>query len=36
MPEERDAKKICKWELTASRPAGLPKIKWMDNVMKDI
>jgi hypothetical protein len=28
--------KKCKWELIASRPVGRPKIRWMDNVMKDI
>jgi hypothetical protein len=36
MPEDRDVKKIKKWKLIASRPVGLPKIRWMDNVMKDI
>jgi hypothetical protein len=24
------------WKLIASRPIGRPKIRWMDNVMKDI
>jgi hypothetical protein len=33
MPEERDVKTI---KLIASRPVGQPKIRWMDNVMKDI
>jgi hypothetical protein len=28
--------KIFKWKLIASRPVGHPKIRWMDNVMKDI
>jgi hypothetical protein len=36
MPEDRDAKKIYKWKLIASRPVGQPKIRRMDNVMKDI
>jgi hypothetical protein len=36
MPEERDVKEMCKWKLIASRPVGRPKIRWMDNVMKDI
>jgi hypothetical protein len=34
MPDERDVKKRFKWKLIASRPAGRPKIRWMDNVMK--
>jgi hypothetical protein len=36
MSEERGVKKIYKWRLIASRPVGRPKIRWMDNVMKDI
>jgi hypothetical protein len=36
MPEERDVKNIYKWKLIASRPVGRLKIRWMDNVMKDI
>jgi hypothetical protein len=36
MPEERDVKKIYKWKLIASTPFGCPRIRWMDNVMKDI
>jgi hypothetical protein len=36
MPEGRDVKKVCKWKLIASRPAGRAKIRWMDNVLKDI
>jgi hypothetical protein len=36
MPEERDVKKICTWKLIASSPVGCLKIRWMDNVMKDI
>jgi hypothetical protein len=36
IPEERDVKKIYKWKLIASRPAGCLTIRWMDNVMKDI
>jgi hypothetical protein len=36
MPEEGDVKKIYKWKLIASRPIGHPKIRWVDNVMKDI
>jgi hypothetical protein len=36
MSEERDVKKVYKWKLIASRPVGRPKIRWMDNVMKDI
>jgi hypothetical protein len=36
IPEERDVKKIYKWKLIAPRPIGRPKIRWMDNVMKDI
>jgi hypothetical protein len=34
--EERDVKKIYKWKLIASRPVAHPKIRWMDNVLKDI
>jgi hypothetical protein len=34
--EERDVKKICKYQLIASKPVGRPKIRWMDNVMKGI
>jgi hypothetical protein len=33
MPEQRDVKTI---KLIASRPVGHPRIRWMDNVMKDI
>jgi hypothetical protein len=33
MPEERDVKTA---KLIASRPVGHPRIRWMDNVMKDI
>jgi hypothetical protein len=29
-------KKIYKWKLIASRPVSGPKIRWMDNVVKDI
>jgi hypothetical protein len=36
VPEKRDIAKIDKWKLIASRPVGRPKIRWMDNVMKDI
>jgi hypothetical protein len=36
MPMERDIKKICKWKVIASRPVGCPKIRWVDNIMKDI
>jgi hypothetical protein len=36
MPEERDIKKIYEWKLIASRPVGRSRIRWMDNVMKDI
>jgi hypothetical protein len=36
MPEEKDVKKIYTRKLIASRPVGRPKIRWMDNVMKDI
>jgi hypothetical protein len=36
MPEERDVKKIYKWQLITSRSIGGPKIRWMDNVMQDI
>jgi hypothetical protein len=36
MPEERDIKKIYIWKLIASGLVGCPKIRWMDNVMKDI
>jgi hypothetical protein len=36
MPEERHVKKICKWKLIASRPAGHPKARWMDNIMTEI
>jgi hypothetical protein len=34
--EERDVKKIYKLKLIASRPVGSPKIRRMDNVMRDI
>jgi hypothetical protein len=36
MSEERDIEKIYKWQLIASGPDRWPKMKWMDNVMKDI
>jgi hypothetical protein len=36
IPEERDLKTIYKWRLIASRPVGHPKIRWKDNVMKEI
>jgi hypothetical protein len=36
MPGERDVKKIYKLKLIGSRLVGRPKIRWMDNVMKDI
>jgi hypothetical protein len=36
MPEERDVTKIYKWKLIALRPVGLPKIRWVGNVIKDI
>jgi hypothetical protein len=36
MTEERDVKKIYNWKLIASRPVGRPKIRWKNNVMKDI
>jgi hypothetical protein len=36
MPEEIDVKEIYKWKLIAARPIGLPKIRRMDYVMKDI
>jgi hypothetical protein len=36
MPEDRDVKKMYKWKLIVSIPVGLPMIRWMDNVMKDI
>jgi hypothetical protein len=31
-----DINKICKWKLITTRPAGRPKSRCMDNVMKDI
>jgi hypothetical protein len=34
MHEERNVKKMYTWKLIASRPAGWPNIRWMDNVMK--
>jgi hypothetical protein len=27
---------VYEWKLIALRPEGRPKIRWMDNVMKDI
>jgi hypothetical protein len=36
MPDERDVKKAYKWKLIASRPVALPKIRWIDNVVKYI
>jgi hypothetical protein len=36
MSEEGDIKKIYRWKVIASRPVGRPKIRWMDNVIKDI
>jgi hypothetical protein len=36
VPEGREAKKIYKWKLIASRPVGCAKSGWTDNVMKDI
>jgi hypothetical protein len=36
MPEEGDVKKIYRCKLIASRPVERLKIRWMDNVMRDI
>jgi hypothetical protein len=36
MPEERGVKKVYKWKLIASIPVGRPKVRWMDDIKKDI
>jgi hypothetical protein len=37
VPEERETlKNTYTWKLMLSRPVGRPKIRWMDNVLKDI
>jgi hypothetical protein len=36
MPEERDVKKLYKWKLIFSGSVGCPRIRWMDNVTKNI
>jgi hypothetical protein len=36
MPQEREATRIYKWKPPASRPIGRPKIRWEDDIRKDL
>jgi hypothetical protein len=36
MPQEREVKRIYKWKPLASRPIGRPKIRWEDDIRKDL
>jgi hypothetical protein len=36
MPQEREATRIYKWKPLASRPIGRPKIRWEDDIRKDL
>jgi hypothetical protein len=36
MPQEREITRIYKWEPFASRPIGRPKIRWEDDIRKDL
>jgi hypothetical protein len=34
--EEKEVTKIYKWKPLASRPIGRPKIRWEDDIRKDL
>jgi hypothetical protein len=36
MPQEREVTKIYKWKPFASTPIGRPKIRWEDDIRKDL
>lgn len=36
MPKEREVARIYKWKPLASRPIGRPKIRWEDDIRKDL
>jgi hypothetical protein len=36
MPEEREVTRICKWKPLTSRPIGIPKNRYEDDVRKDL
>jgi hypothetical protein len=36
MPQEREVQRIYKWKPLASRPIGRPKIRWKDDIRKDL
>jgi hypothetical protein len=36
MPQEREVARIYKWKPPASRPIGRPKIRWEDDIRKDL
>jgi hypothetical protein len=36
MPQEREVTRIHKWKPLASRPIGRPKIRWEDDIRKDL
>jgi hypothetical protein len=36
MPQEREVTRIYKWKPFASRPIGRPKIRWEDDIRKDL
>jgi len=36
MAEDNNVQKIKRWKLMSKRPIGRPKIRWEDDVLKDI
>jgi hypothetical protein len=36
MPREREVTRICKWKPFASRPIRRLKIRWEDDIQKDL
>jgi hypothetical protein len=36
MPHEREVARIYKWKPLTSRPIGRPKIRWEDDIRKDL
>jgi hypothetical protein len=36
MQQEREVTRIYKWKPFASRPIGRPKIRWEDDIRKDL
>jgi hypothetical protein len=36
MPQEREVTRINKWKPLACRPIGRPKIRWEDDIRKDL